>query len=284
METYGCGLELQGFPPVSVPLEMPNSGELPTELEDLRVRIQQARKIVVITGAGMSAESGIPTFRDVQHALWSDYDPCQLATAAAWRRAPERVWAWYEWRRAKVMSVQPHAGHLALAQWAKHRSVKIVTQNVDDLHERGGSLEVIHVHGSLFAPRCFACHRPADFPNDVSVSPDVPAGTLATPMCHHCGGRVRAGVVWFNEQMPEKPWSAAVAAVEEADFLLVVGTSAAVYPAASFPEIALDNRVPVLVINPKATGHTGYAAIRHWAATAAQALPRLMHISLGQMP
>jgi NAD-dependent deacetylase len=260
----------------------PVPSAFPSHLEALRPHIQQARNIVVVTGAGMSAESGVPTFRDAQHALWADYDPYQLATPDAWRRSPERVWAWYEWRRAKVMSVQPHAGHLALARWAQQRPLRIVTQNVDDLHERAGNQAVIHVHGSLFAPRCSACARPGQFSSNVSVSPEHPVGRLPTQPCEHCGGRIRPGVVWFNEQMPEQPWSDAVAAVEQADLLLVVGTSAAVYPAASFPEIALDKRVPVLVINPNETEHTKYSGIGHWAATAAQALPTLVDISVGQ--
>ena len=264
-----------------VPVEMPRSGGFPVHLEDLRVPIQQAQQIVVVTGAGMSSESGVPMFRDAQHALWSDYDPYQLATPAAWRRSPERVWAWYEWRRAKIMSAQPHVGHLALAQWAQQRHLDIVTQNVDDLHERAGSQRVTHVHGSLFAPRCFACNRPAKLPNDVFVNPDAPPSALPTPVCEHCGGRIRPGVVWFNERLPEKPWADALAVVKRADFLLVVGTSAVVYPSATFPEIALNNNVPVLVINPNKTGHTECAAIHHWTTTAAQSLPTLMQISLG---
>ena len=263
--------------------EKPPQVEWPQQLQTLMPAISKAKKIVVVTGAGMSAESGIPTFRSAQHALWADYDPQELATPDAWRKDPAKVWAWYEWRRAMVMQAQPNAGHLALAQWGRDRQVMVVTQNVDDLHERAGSEHVIHVHGSLFEPRCFSCHRPSTHAQDCLVNPDAPAGSVPPPHCTHCGDLIRPGVVWFTEAMPETEWMLATHVVKNADLLLVVGTSAVVQPAAQFPRMAREKGIPVLVINPVRTNHTRDVSIVHWESTAAQALPALVDrvLSLG---
>lgn len=134
--------------------------------------LRHARHVLVFTGAGMSAESGIPTFRDAMHGLWAEFDPQQLASPEGWAADPERVWAWYEWRRHLVSQAQPHAGHQAVAALAgtlgraqrRVVTVTVVTQNVDNLHERAGSVEVCHLHGSLFAARCDRCAAPAPFP------------------------------------------------------------------------------------------------------------------------
>lgn len=123
-----------------------------------------ARRVAVLTGAGMSAESGVPTFRDAQTGLWEHFDPADLATPEAWDRDPASVWAWYQWRVALVRRVQPNAGHRALARWGRTVDLSIVTQNVDDLHERAGSPVLSHLHGSLFSPRCAECGTPATCP------------------------------------------------------------------------------------------------------------------------
>ena len=179
-----------------------------------------ARRVAVLTGAGMSAESGVPTFRDAQTGLWEHFDPADLATPEAWDRDPASVWAWYQWRVALVRRVQPNAGHRALARWGRTVDLSIVTQNVDDLHERAGSPVLSHLHGSLFSPRCAECGTPADLPE----APTEPVARLDPPACGACGGDVRPGVVWFGEPLPAGPWEAATASVLTADVVFVVGT------------------------------------------------------------
>lgn len=230
---------------------------------------RDARMVTVLSGAGMSADSGVPTFRDSQTGLWERFEPAQLATPEAWARDPELVWAWYEWRRSLVAACQPNAGHRALADWAKLTEVQVVTQNVDDLHERAGSPVAVHLHGSLFAHRCASCGRGVELP-----APDgaqIPQ-RLAPPVCD-CGGRVRPGVVWFGEMLPEGALDAAMSLIEASDLVVVVGTSGLVYPAASLPRFAMDAGVPVLEINP--TPSDVQADLR-WRVTAAHGLPALV--------
>lgn len=220
----------------------------PDPLVDL---LKSARRMVVLTGAGMSAESGIPTFRDAQTGLWARFDPYALASPEGFARDPETVWAWYESRRRQVMSAQPHPGHLALARMAALPQLDeftVVTQNVDDLHERAGCKNVIHLHGSLFAPRCQACGAPHQFGAGVPEA-DLPP-RLAPPSCTVCGGMVRPGVVWFGEALPEQAWEQAMQAAFRADAMLVVGTSSQVYPAAGLPQEVRRRGGRVAVINP----------------------------------
>jgi len=244
----------------------------------LIARLRSARRIVVLTGAGMSAESGIPTFRDKLTGLWARFDPQALATSAAFSSDPETVWAWYEWRRRLVAGAAPNAGHRALVQLAALPEVQdltIITQNVDDLHERAGSAAVIHLHGSLFAPRCFACARPFHGQGEACEpqAGEAPA-RLAPPRCPTCGGRVRPGVVWFGETLPEAPWLAALARIEKADLLLAIGTSGQVYPAAGLAQAARHQGCEVAVINPD-PDVAGTSDI-HWQVSAATGLPRLL--------
>jgi NAD-dependent deacetylase len=238
--------------------------------------LAKARDIVVLTGAGMSAESGVPTFRDALQGLWARFDPEQLATEAAWRADRESVWAWYEWRRSQVLRAQPHAGHRALAAMARARRVTIVTQNVDDLHERAGSAGVIHVHGSLFAPHCDHCGAPGELED--APLPDTagePPARLAPPRCAHCAdGHLRPGVVWFGEALPPQAWSQATHAVERADLLLVVGTSGLVHPAAGLPDRARARGAFVAEINPLETPISPLASVS-WRAGAAAGLAAL---------
>lgn len=241
-------------------------------MNEARTIALQARNAVVLTGAGISAESGIPTFRDAPTSLWSEFDPEALATADAWRRDPALVWGWYLWRMGLVRAAQPNAGHLALASVAQSRELRVITQNVDDLHERAGSIGVVHLHGSLFAHRCFACARPH---GEIWIPPpgEVPL-RVEPPRCAHCGGRVRPGVVWFGESLPERSWHAAVAAVMKCDLLLVVGTSGIVNPAAALPAVAKRNGTTVVEVNPVATPLSALAdvCVRE---SAASALPSL---------
>ncbi|MGY0634123.1 SIR2 family NAD-dependent protein deacylase [Luteimonas sp. A478] len=213
-------------------------------------------RIAVLSGAGMSAESGISTFRDAQAGLWARFDPQQLATPGAFNDDPALVWGWYRWRAASVLRAQPNDGHLGLARLEQlGHDVTVITQNVDDLHERGGSRRVLHLHGSLFASRCIDCGAaPASEPLRERLH-TVPAdgGREDPPACIPCGERLRPGVVWFGEGLPETPWQAAMEAVSACDLLLVIGTSALVYPAAALPLAAIEDGTPVLEINPQPT-------------------------------
>ncbi len=243
--------------------------DVPAEILDLARR---ARRVTVLTGAGMSAESGVATFRDAQTGLWARFDPADLATAAAFRRDPALVFGWYAWRAAQLRSVAPNAGHRALARWGRFADVRIVTQNVDDLHERAGSPVLAHLHGSLTALRCFDCGRPHPGPVPDAAGAD---GRVEPPRCAACSGPARPGVVWFGEALPARDFADGVQACEDADLVLVVGTSGLVYPAAGLPELAASQGVPTVEINPEATmlsrrvDHT-------WRTTAAVGLPALV--------
>lgn len=215
--------------------------------------LRQARHVVLLTGAGVSAESGIPTFRDALNGLWEQFEAEDLATRQAFQRDPELVWGWYEWRRARVLSAQPNPAHIAIA--ALERLVPkltLITQNVDNLHERAGSSSVIHLHGSLHQPRCFACARSHALPSGIPLEPEG-GRRLAPPFCTHCGGKIRPGVVWFGENLPGPAWKNAVAAITSCDFLFCIGTSALVYPAADLPVQAAKRGVTIVQVNPLST-------------------------------
>ncbi|GAA4737312.1 SIR2 family NAD-dependent protein deacylase [Phytohabitans rumicis] len=217
----------------------------------------EARRVVVFTGAGISAESGVPTFRDDLTGLWARFDAQRLATPEAFDADPDLVWGWYEWRRARVRRAEPNPGHLATAaiQTRVPGSV-VITQNVDDLHERAGSRAPIHLHGSLFAPRCVAAAaHPAAFPSTgdgEAIDPEEGRRT-PPPRCTRCGALVRPGVVWFGEALPEAALAAAVQAAAACDVLLTVGTSGVVYPAAEIPTVAARSGAAVIQVNPEPT-------------------------------
>lgn len=210
-------------------------------------------RIAFLTGAGMSAESGVPTFRDALTGLWARFDPAGLATPEAFRRDPALCWGWYRWRAALVRRARPNAGHLAIAGLAgRGHEVTVVTQNVDDLHERAGSRDVVHLHGSLFATRCFDCGRPA-VPDPILEGLDAIGGEgarEAPPACVACGGPCRPGVVWFGEPLPADAWERACEALTACELLVVVGTSGLVQPAASLPRLAREAGARVVEINP----------------------------------
>lgn len=251
---------------------MSETAELPDEVA---TAVRRARRILVLTGAGMSAESGIATFRDAQTGLWETFDPSQLATPEAWADDAPFVWAWYAWRIRRLRDVEPNAGHRALADLAAHREVSIVTQNIDDLHERAGSGVAAHLHGSLLELRCADCHEPyADPP----ALPDAPVERLSPESCPVCGGDVRPGVVWFGEMLPQGALQAteeAIEALEPGDVCLVVGTSGLVYPAAGYPGMALAQGATVIEVNPDESGVSDmcHHVLR---GTAAQTLPALV--------
>ncbi|WP_122429574.1 SIR2 family NAD-dependent protein deacylase [Pseudomonas viridiflava] len=220
-----------------------------THFERATTALLNARKIVCFSGAGISAESGISTYRDKLTGLWSCYSPERLETAKAFRENPRLVWGWYLWRRQQVALAQPNDGHRALSQMAATgRVVSVITQNVDDLHERAGSQEVHHLHGSLGTPKCFACHRFAELTQDHVVLPDE--GVLVEPpRCGRCNGKLRPGVVWYGEDLPSNVWKSAIALVKRCDVLISVGTSGTVTPAADIPKLALSLGATVIHVN-----------------------------------
>lgn len=218
---------------------------------DLLHKLRGARHIAVFTGAGVSAESGIPTFRDAQTGLWAHYRAEDLATAEAFRRDPATVWQWYEWRRDLMRASRPNPAHLAIAALERLVArVSVITQNVDGLHLKAGSTEVIELHGNIWNNFCFDCKQ---------VAPPL-AGTSETPpRCPHCNGMLRPGVVWFGEALPAPAWHKAAEVSEQADVFFCIGTSSLVEPAASLPRYAQSCGRTVIQINPEATLHDGFA-------------------------
>lgn len=240
-------------------------------LQQVRERIAEAASICVLTGAGMSAESGIPTFRDALTGLWSRFDPMTLASEEGFRADPQLVWDWYAERRAGVRAAQPNAGHLALAEFARRHPgrLTIVTRNVDDLHQRAGNVDTIRLHGDILQDRWLEpCpRRPACDPS--LAAPGRP------PRCNDCGHMARPGVVWFGEMLPPAALDAAEHAARECDVMLVVGTSGAVWPAAGVATQARSAGAFVAIVNPHASelDDFAHAAVRN---TAALALPLLL--------
>lgn len=210
-------------------------------------RLAQAKRIVCLTGAGVSAESGVATFRDAQTGLWSKFDPQRLASQAGFAADPGLVWRWYMARLASVETAAPNPGHLALARLeALSSAFTLVTQNVDDLHERAGSRQVLHIHGRINRFRCNYCQA------EHSLQPDERQQALP-PTCAHCGDQVRPDVVWFGEALPGRVVDVAWREAERCDVLLVVGTSGVVYPVAQLPALAKQAGAVVIDINPECT-------------------------------
>ena len=216
-------------------------------------KILSAKHIVVFTGAGVSQESGIPTFRDALTGLWKHFDAERLATPQAFSRDPDLVWGWYEWRRAIVMRCQPNPAHIFIAQLSGIvPKFTLITQNVDDLHERAGNQNVIHLHGSLFRARCQRCSIQHPLPAQ-PVDDEIKEERIAPPTCEQCGGRVRPDIVWFGEALPDDEWNRATGAASSCDVFFCIGTSSLVYPAASLPYHAADRGACLIQVNPVAT-------------------------------
>ncbi|MFC7549433.1 NAD-dependent deacylase [Plantactinospora sp. GCM10030261] len=241
-----------------------------------------ASRIVVFTGAGISAESGVPTFRDDLTGMWARFDAHRLATPEAFHADPDLVWGWYEWRRHRVRQAEPNPGHVAVAAIeTRVPGTSVVTQNVDDLHERAGTRSVVQLHGSLFAPRCVgpAAHpvRVEEPPaGAITDAPDRAEGRrIPPPRCADCGSLVRPGVVWFGEPLPEAAMTAAADAAATCDVLLTVGTSGVVYPAAEIPRIAARSGAAVIQVNPEPTPLDGICTLS-LRGTAARILPGLV--------
>ena len=228
--------------------------------------LRGATRVVATTGAGVSKESGIPTFRDAPNALWENYRPEDLATRSGFQRDPARVWRWYAQRRAMIAGAHPHEGHVALARMeTRFEDFLLLTQNIDDLHRLAGSTKLIELHGNIFRYKCFDRDHPAAPPEE---TPEVP------PRCA-CGSYLRPDVVWFGEPLDAGHLRRAYAALDACDVLLVVGTSGLVYPAAGFAEIARAAGARVVEINPEPTPVTPLADV-FVRAGAREALPALL--------
>jgi NAD-dependent deacetylase len=241
-------------PAVTIPLE-------------LLQRFAAAKNVAVLTGAGVSAESGVPTFRDAQTGLWAKFRPEELATPRAFRRNPRLVWEWYQWRRKLVAGAKPNPAHLALAGMEMlFARFHLITQNVDGLHQRAGSRHVIELHGNITRTKCL---DEGTVVSSWKETGDVP------PKCPACGGLLRPDVVWFDEPMPVAEMEEAAAASASCDIFLSIGTSTVVYPAAALPLEALRGGATVVEINPQPTPLTAQAHFA-LAGAAGVVLPEVM--------
>jgi NAD-dependent deacetylase len=228
-------------------------------------RLRAARRVMALTGAGVSAESGIPTFRGANGGFWGRYDPHDLASRSGYEGNPQRAWAWYAMRRAEARSVEPNPAHYALARLgAYYPDFTLVTQNVDGLHERAGSRDVIELHGNLAQVKCLL--------EDTPVTWEDPLDALAVteemmdrgewpevPRCPQCNGLLRPDVVWFGELLPAIAFARAEIAAQDCQICFVVGTSAEVYPAAGLPETARKCGALIVEVNPEETSLSRWA-------------------------
>lgn len=228
--------------------------------------LAQLSNLVVATGAGMSKESGIPTFRDAPSALWANYNPEDLATPEGFRKDPPLVWRWYEERRKMIAKTSPHAGHFAVAELEKmYGGFLLVTQNIDNLHREAGSRSIVEFHGNIFRNKCFDQEHPVD---------KLPQTDEVPPRCH-CGSLIRPDVVWYSEMPAQEDFERSVSALAVCEAILVVGTSGMVYPAAGFPAMAKKSGAKVVEVNPDETPITAYADV-FVKAPAGEALPLIV--------
>lgn len=235
-------------------------------VSEVRQLLREARSVSVLTGAGVSAESNIPTFRG-NSGLWKQYRAEDLATPEAFARNPRLVWEWYDWRRQIIARAQPNQGHFALAGLeSRVPQFTLITQNVDGLHDRAGSRRVLKVHGDIWTVRCKDC-------GSDSVDRRVPLPELP-PHCS-CAGLLRPGVVWFGEALPKDVWRQAEEAAQSSEVFLVVGTSALVYPAASLVQIAKGSGAKVIEINVAASA-VSHAVDMFLQGTSGELLPQLV--------
>ena len=234
--------------------------------EQIADKIKNAEKIVFVTGAGISQESGIPTFRG-KDGLWRKYDAMQLATIDAFYENPKLVWEWYDERRKNILAAKPNAGHTTIADLEKYKQVHVLTQNIDGLHQRAGSSRVYELHGSIITIKCTSCNFKEKITNDFSELP---------PLCK-CGKILRPDVVWFGEALPQDVWGEAMAQASSCDMMFVVGTSLAVSPANMLPIYAKQNGATLVEVNPEETpmSENMDLSIR---STSAKALPEILKI------
>ncbi|MGD8413618.1 MAG: NAD-dependent deacylase [Candidatus Latescibacterota bacterium] len=237
-----------------------------SELEKAVELLKPVQSLVVSTGAGMSKESGIPTFRDAPSSLWANFNPEDLATPEGFRRDPPLVWRWYVERRRMIGQANPHPGHYAVAELEPmFERFLLVTQNIDDLHRKAGSRNIVEVHGNIFRYKCFDKNHPIE---------KLPETSEVPPRCH-CGSMIRPDVVWFGERLDEDDLDRAFAGLSTCEAILVVGTSGMVYPAAGFPQAAKNLGAAVVEVNPEETAITNVADV-FVKASAGEALPVLV--------
>lgn len=236
---------------------------LPTELLE---KLGDTRRITILTGAGVSAESGLGTFRG-KEGIWNKMRPEELASMSGFLANPQLVWEWYSYRRSLLAAAQPNPAHVALAEWESNcPDFTLITQNVDGLHQLAGSKNVLELHGNIRVNRCLKCegeleHEPEQYIDGV-------------PYCS-CGGKLRPGVIWFGEMLPEEVLMKAFQAAEACDLFVVAGTSGVVYPAASLPEIATEYGALTIEVNLEPTPFTSRAHF-HLAASASTAIPAIV--------
>lgn len=242
-------------------------------MNDLSALIQKAadslhrsKSVVVSTGAGISKESGIPTFRDAPNALWEKYDPQELASPGGFMKNPQLVWKWYQERQSMIAAAKPNPGHIAIAELAEFfGNFTLITQNIDNLHRRAGSVGVIEIHGNIFKYKCFDNEHPIE---------ELPDDDAVPPLCS-CGSMIRPDVVWFGEQLPEDRIVRSYRALHACDVILVVGTSGLVVPAAYFPSIAKQEGAQVIEVNPEPSQVTREADI-FLQGPAGEVMPRVV--------
>jgi len=210
--------------------------------ESISEQIKNYKKIVFVTGAGISQESGIPTFRG-NDGLWKNYDPMKLATIDAFYENPKLVWEWYNERRKNIFQAQANLGHKAIAELEKYAQVTVLTQNIDGLHKKAGSSNVLELHGSIVKIKCSVCDYNEEILTEISVFP---------PLCK-CGNILRPDVVWFGELLPQDVWQNAIEFASQCDLMIIVGTSLVVSPANTLPLYAKQNNATLIEINPEKT-------------------------------
>ncbi len=237
-----------------------------SDVDEIRGILQGAGAIVVMTGAGISAESGVPTFRG-PGGLWEGHRPEELATPGAFAADPHKVWRWYDWRRTLVSECEPNPAHHALVELERRTErFTLITQNVDGLHRLAGNADPVELHGNLWITRCTACSRTQE---DRRVPIPVP------PHCEHCGAMLRPHIVWFGESLDGPVLDRAAEEAARCDVFLVVGTSGVVYPAAGFTDLALRSGATVIQVNLDPTPQTG--AVHHaLQGKAGEILPQLI--------
>ncbi len=237
------------------------SPALIAEVQDAAKLLASTQRICILTGAGISAESGIPTFRDKQTGLWQNYRAEDLATPDAFARNPKLVWSWYQWRRKLVADKMPNPAHKALAQWqqhaeSSHQQLTLITQNVDNLHEQAGST-ALHLHGNLWHNRCSQCETPyQDKSEGAPSSKEITHFDEVLLTCQHCDGYIRPDIVWFGEALPIQAWQTAEDAAAHCEVFISIGTSSLVYPAAGLAQLAKQNGAKIIEINPDPTPNT----------------------------
>lgn len=241
-------------------------------LSSLVKQIRSCRRIVALTGAGFSAESGVPTFRG-KEGLWGKFRPEELATMEAFMANPKIVWEWYSWRRELMNKVKPNPGHDALVELENQvENFILITQNVDGLHRAAGSRNVLELHGNIHRNKCMNCN--SQYIADIEIDPDN------IPACKECGGKIRPDVVWFGEMLDPATIDKAFEEVEKADICFTMGTSSVVQPAASLPLAAKKSGATLVEVNPEETPITKLADY-YFAAKSGEFLPQLL-ASLGE--